>query len=91
MGSKKDIPDKFIAINLHADCFNGEGSIKIKDNFQKLNTLLKCDLLQDWKVEITNLYNEALQVWGEELKKKELDSFVSDAQEMIKDVKKEGK
>ena len=61
------IPDYKTGIKLVYDNFAGEGEVVIKNNFYKAGTLMRLDVLKDWKYEIEVMYEEALEEWEKEM------------------------
>ena len=60
---------KAIAVNLICDNEYGEGSIAIKERFEKDNYLFKLDCLQDWIDLLEVEYRKTWEEYGKELKK----------------------
>ena len=61
------IPDYKTGIKLVYDNFAGEGEVVIKNNFYKAGTLMRLDVLKDWKYEIDVMYEEAFEEWKQEM------------------------
>ena len=61
------IPDYKTGIKLVYDNFAGEGEVVVKNNFYKAGTLMRLDVLKDWKYEIEVMYEEALEEWEKEM------------------------
>ena len=61
------IPDYKTALKLVYDDFAGEGEVVIKNNFYKVSTLMRLDVLKDWKCEIEVMYEEAFDEWTKEM------------------------